>query len=707
MDSPRRSRNRAACRRCQRRKIRCDGDLPRCASCKKAGVACVNDGKQEVSRTYIANLQKRLQWLESFVKERDSTFRPEDGPQVDLSDISLLEPTEGDTQLQSAISEDTGAQRPNKPHHEQPSEPTDSLLPRTQSRPAHEIGLVSLSSGGEPRYIGPSSGYFLANLVFSNAGRRAGPPRDNVQGNDGGSTRPMSLSSDFFNTPAQLPSRKEDAMELTSKFFTSVHLVYPFLHEPSHLDRLERMYSSASHDPVDAFHVYMVLAISASDLSRRFRIPLPAEGYYTAATGHFELACAEGSLQGLQSLLLLMVYGLHNPSCDINVWSLNYQCLSSLIDFGLQRDIRASSAFPISYLEQEMRTRIFWVVYSFDRTLGTMMGRPIGVRDEACELRLPSNVSDNGLLEPAPTASSEGTSTSHITFSIHLFKLAQINSEIKYVMHSICRDTPRYAYPPVADINLWQKDMIDRLQSWLADIPSAPPNDTIVNICECKYHEMMILILRPSPGIPDPSEEMLGKCFHHAVHLLREFGGLYRQEALLYSRLVVHSIFLSTLIMLHCLWRLPRVASEVQIEEVVADTNISLNILSSIGEYWTEAKRARDCIHELSGATVQRLIRMRSLESSSIQSRPGTNQLVSSTGRSTRAQNVQAMDLIPPPRPDSGVESVPYNPFMDDYDPNIDSMSWLNDTMPGGFMDLGGAPDFDTLMWEVFNANSR
>lgn len=53
MDSPRRSRNRAACRRCQRRKIRCDGDLPRCASCTKANAACVNDGKQEVNRTYV------------------------------------------------------------------------------------------------------------------------------------------------------------------------------------------------------------------------------------------------------------------------------------------------------------------------------------------------------------------------------------------------------------------------------------------------------------------------------------------------------------------------------------------------------------------------------------------------------------------------------------------------------------------------------
>jgi hypothetical protein len=294
-----------------------------------------------------------------------------------------------------------------------------------------------------------------------------------------------------------------------------------------------------------------------------------------------------------------------------------------------------------------------------------------------------------------------------MTFSIHLFKLARINSEIKYVMHSICRDAPRYAYPPVTDIHSWQKEMIDSLKSWLADIPSSPSNEVISKICETKYHEMMVLILRPSPGISDPSEEMLGHCFRHAVDLLRGFGELYRQEALLYSRLIVHSIFLSTLIMLHCLWRLPHVAAEAQIDEVVADTSISLNILSSVGEYWTEAKRARDCIHELSGATIQRLIKIRSLEGSSNSTRQRRNQSNSGTGRTQRAHATNdPMELLPTTRPDSGIENVPVNPYMDDYDPTADSMSWLNDSMPGGFMDLNGAPDFDTLMWEVFNANS-
>ncbi|CEO59191.1 hypothetical protein PMG11_03874 [Penicillium brasilianum] len=696
MITPRRSRNRAACRRCQRRKIRCNGETPSCGACIKANVPCVNDGKQEVNRTYIANLQRRVQWLESLVREQRTDVSLEDGPTLDSNEY----PNEGSINLggssQNAVVMTSSQQDTTPVPIENPQQS------RTEPRQAHEIGLVSLSSGGHARYIGPSSGYFLASVVFSNAGRWS-RPRGNCSVDE-----PISLSAELFNTPASLPSRKDDAIELSSKYFSSFHLPYPFLHEQSHMQRLERMYtgeSTAKPDPSDAFHVYMVLAIAASDLSRRFRLRLPAEGYYTAATQYFESACADGSLESLQSQLLLMVYALHNPSCGVNIWSLNYQCLGALIDLGLQRDVRTSSSFHISFLEQEMRTRIFWVVYSFDRTLGTMMGRPIGIRDEACELRFPANVADAHLADPVSGERSHNDVPSHITYSIHLFRLAQLNSEIKYVMHSICRDPPKYAYPPVPDIHQWQSDMIDRLKSWYTQIPRTANMASIAKICETRYHEMMILVLRPSPGIPDPSEELLAQCFQHAVELLRDFGELYRQESLLYSRLIVHSIFLSTLIMLHCLWRLPRVASTVQIDDLVADTGIGLDILSSIGEYWTEARRARDCIHELSGATVQRLLRLRTLE---VSPRPARTQSVAGATRHTRSHNSNtAPTSAVSEQVDSAIDIGPsMGSFADEYDFNLEGSSWLNDTMPGGLMGFPGAPDFDSIIQQYLDPNA-
>lgn len=268
-------------------------------------------------------------------------------------------------------------------------------------------------------------------------------------------------------------------------------------------------------------------------------------------------------------------------------------------------------------------------------------------------------------------------------------------------MHSICRDAPTYAYPPVTNIHEWQGEMIGRLQTWLSDIPRVLGMESIAKICETKYHEMMILLLRPNPGIPEPSEDLLSLCFQHAVDLVRGLGELYRQEALLYSRLIVHSIFLSTIIMLHCLCRVPQISSRVQIDDLVADTCISLNILSSIGEYWTEAKRARDCIQELSNAVIQRLIRNRGLETSA-SAREQDTDIAPTSARNTRDQNIndtlEAVDTV-----DSAVDLAPAMSSLDGYDYNPDSTSWLDDSTSGGFMDFAGVPDFDSLMWQVFN----
>ena len=186
-----------------------------------------------------------------------------------------------------------------------------------------------------------------------------------------------------------------------------------------------------------------------------------------------------------------------------------------------------------------------------------------------------------------------------------------MNSEIKYIMHSITRDTPAYAYPPVRNISTWQQDMIHSLQNWLSRIPQTE-NSSMVELCKIRYHETMVLLLRPSPGIPVPSDQSLDLCFDQAVKLLRGFGNLYRPGELLYSRLVVHSVLLGTLVMLYCIWKVPATATKCRVDELARDFNTSQNILSSIGEYWAESNRARDCIDELSSLTLQRLSRSES-----------------------------------------------------------------------------------------------
>lgn len=150
---------------------------------------------------YIASLQKRVQWLESMIREQGNNI--DDGPPLDFMEISQVETIHDDEPVESAAAAIPRSRR--SPSPTQPGQPLPlggSQPSRTQSRQAHEIGLVSLSSGGEPRYIGPSSGYFLANLVFSNTGRRARPA-----GNRGSENDPVSLSPLTYSIALHLYQR--------------------------------------------------------------------------------------------------------------------------------------------------------------------------------------------------------------------------------------------------------------------------------------------------------------------------------------------------------------------------------------------------------------------------------------------------------------------------------------------------------------------
>ena len=261
---------------------------------------------------------------------------------------------------------------------------TSTSIETQPERLAHEIGLVSVTGGQDLRYLGPSSGYFFAKLVLARAGRQGhNSPPSQIQ-----NLHPMSeIARGVLEiSPTELPSTMDAAVQLSKAYWEVIQPQYPFLHQPSHMKLLEHVYSLEDSSATASFQVNMVLAISATILSRRLKVPLSAEGYCAKAMTYFDKIRIEASLQGLQSLLLLQMYAMHNPSTGLNVWYVNYQCIAAVLDLGLQRNVRAGK--NLSLLTQEMRTRIFWVVYSLDRRFATIMGRPIGLRDEACELRV-------------------------------------------------------------------------------------------------------------------------------------------------------------------------------------------------------------------------------------------------------------------------------------------------------------------------------
>lgn len=219
---------------------------------------------------------------------------------------------------------------------------------------------------------------------------------------------------------------------------------------------------------------------------------------------------------------------------------------------------------------------------------------------------MPIGLSDEQLATPYQQ---NMETSSEMAFAIHLFKAAKLNSEIKYIAQSIVRDSPRYAYPRVVDINDWQTAMLHQLDEWASQIPNQgdPSAVYLRTTCQIRYHGLRMLLLRPSPGIPKPSNEALVQCHKSACESIQLFDQLYKKNLLVHSWTTFHGLVLSTITLLYCIKVVPDIARATEVDVLMADVSISLSVLSATGEHWSGAKRSRDILDELGKSTIRHL----------------------------------------------------------------------------------------------------
>lgn len=199
-----------------------------------------------------------------------------------------------------------------------------------------------------------------------------------------------------------------------------------------------------------------------------------------------------------------------------------------------------------------------------------------------------------------------------MTYAIHLFKLAKINSEIKYVANSVNSNAPRYAYPAIIDIYAWQKAVLVQLDQWAACIPTAQDgNDYIRTIMLLRYHSVRMLLLRPSPNLPRPDQDALRHCYSSAEESIRLYNELYRNNMLVHNWITFHSGMLSTITMFYCILSVSSIALTLEVEDFMSNVRASLNVLSAVGEHYPGAKRSRDILDELAGPISRWLLKKR------------------------------------------------------------------------------------------------
>lgn len=107
------------------------------------------------------------------------------------------------------------------------------------------------------------------------------------------------------------------------------------------------------------------------------------QSYFNAAAVELDTVLSVKDLDGIDCMLLLVLYQLRSPSYP-GIWHLIRHTMTSCLESGLHRKARIWS-----YSEDERRKRLWWSVYGLERSITITLGRPYSVseRDIDVEVR--------------------------------------------------------------------------------------------------------------------------------------------------------------------------------------------------------------------------------------------------------------------------------------------------------------------------------
>ncbi len=169
-----------------------------------------------------------------------------------------------------------------------------------------------------------------------------------------------------LSSPAlpELP-QKHVADRLLSQYYSSIHSVIPILHWPSFLHEYEKVHSIGSFRgvfPVWASLLFAVLACGAlNTVDSSVGRPLEAKTYIDLSRSLIDLWNDEFTIDHARTALLTSIV-----LTEMNLKSAGWTWLGSSIrisqDIGLQYE---TGPWPV--IEGEMRRRVWWGIYIWDR----------------------------------------------------------------------------------------------------------------------------------------------------------------------------------------------------------------------------------------------------------------------------------------------------------------------------------------------------
>ena len=254
-----------------------------------------------------------------------------------------------------------------------------------------------------------------------------------------------------------------------------------------------------------------------------------------------------GGLEQLQAVLLLASFALLRPVAP-GLWYITGVAVRLGIDLGLHYEDGAmiddtaghSQISPVSDVDpnaagidarergrrewiRDLRRRLWWCVYSYDRLVSTCVGRPFGITDQVITTDWPSVLDDKYITPEGFTLPSHKfTGPSYKRVAHHYFRLRLLQSEILQVLqyrqakraHRKSRErsnqymhtklSSSFLQPFGGSFRAWRRDIDRRLWEWKESAPLQQDTTVQFNVrfLELNYWQAVIMLYRQSLSVP-------------------------------------------------------------------------------------------------------------------------------------------------------------------------------------------------------------
>lgn len=436
---PKRRRIARACDMCRKKKIKCDGKMPKCSHCINYKTECIFTQVEKKRNPpkgakYIEGLENRMRRLEGLLKMAGLADSETDLPSIERrlqqqAQNQHSQPIDSvhSATVRSSLS-NAGNTRPGSLHSTPPVDSNSS--PRATDSPVspedkeYEVEALSdmmcslvTNNCGETRYIGSSSGFSIFSprgIQWVNEKTGDSSFQEMIQAAYVDDNKWMywkpEIFSDIFARRVFKPlPPKDEALSLFRDYFDNFNVLLPLFHEPTFMHLVERQYS---RDPYEGSGWWASMNVVLA-IAHRLRVMnrlVPQEEdkkawlYLKNAMGVLtELTMRNTDLLSVQALLgmSLFLQGTPNPQPSFFLVAAAIRLSHSI---GLHK---RGSLFNFNAVEVEQRKRVFWIAYLLDKDICLRSGRPPVQDDDDMSGELPSEVPpDNvGII---PLTSAEG-----------------------------------------------------------------------------------------------------------------------------------------------------------------------------------------------------------------------------------------------------------------------------------------------------------